>query len=160
MPRDPLDVSDIEGTSARTPRKLSKPRDPLFTGDIEGSSAKQPRERRKCYNTLDYSDVQEEYKKNPSISVTRTIRHKGELVMDREPDEVHEYKDIAKNEMRIVRAIGPSAATVLREVKHIKASARKFSNPTTAKKHKAKCHTERQIPNSGSRLPKKDINSL
>lgn len=160
MPRDPLDISDIEGTSARTPRKLSKPRNPLFTGDIEGSSVKQPRERRKCYNTLDYSDVHKEYKKNPSISVTRTITHKGELVMDREPDEVHGYKDVARNEMRIIRAIGSSAATVLREVKHIKGSARKSSNPATVKKHKAKWHTERQTPSSGSRLSRKDISSL
>jgi len=125
-PHNPLDISDIEGATPTTPKRIYKSRNPLYIADIEGTSPKKPKEERKSYNTLNYSDVQNSYKRNPSINLPRTVKYIKEVVKDK--GEVKGYTGIAKNEMKIIRAIGPNAAKILRESKHTKSHRKKLSN--------------------------------
>jgi len=155
-PRDPLDISDIEGATTTTPKRIYKARNSLYIADIEGTSPKKPKEERKSYNTLDYSDVQNAYKRNPSINLPKTVKYTKEVVKDK--GEVKGYTSIAKNEMKIIRAIGPKAAKILREAKYTKSHNKKLDN--SIKRTKTKCSTERVPSVTESKGSKEDINCL
>jgi len=141
-PRDPLYISDIEGTSTKVtkvntprnplwviksvPKKIRDTHDNLFVGDIEGAVVSKPRKQRQEYNYIDYSDVVYSHDKCYSVDLPRpVIQLEGELVTQKKLPEPRNYKEIAKQGMRLVRAIGSKAAWILREARMLKSRKKK-----------------------------------
>ena len=118
-----FDTSDILGTKSEPAKNVADPKDPLSVIDIEGTTPSKQREGRKNYRTQDYSDIPS--KKNPSISTSVYKESKKPLAkVNWESDAMETmkkgYKEIVKEEMNVIRAVGPAAARIIREAKQLR----------------------------------------
>jgi len=120
--RNKFNVDDI--TRSKEKKEVSV-RDTMNIKDIEGSTPSKPKDSIKDYKTLDYSDISKEFKVNPSVSTyVKRENNKPLPTVDFDYDAMERlkkgYKEIAKEEMNVIRAIGPTAARILREAKMLR----------------------------------------
>ena len=150
-PGNPLRICDIEGTSYQKSKVRSKPKNPLFIGDIEGTMPSEAKEKRKNYDNINYADIKGMYTKNASIDVPRHIKQRDSILVTKENfQETEKYKNNAKQEMKLIRAVGLNAAKILREVRILKRQ----------KSHSLNRNQEFHTPRKKESIKQRDFNKV